>query len=75
MREEDQERTCPYCGIDKVLKWSNTFEGKSLYKVHKCGGCGRKVTVKMPFMGSGDDSWGKDLDKRVEEDEAKSQKE
>lgn len=66
IQESDQKNICPYCG-NKHLKWKSKFDGTSHYKEHVCS-CGRKVTIKVPFMGSGHDSWSKDLDKRVEEE-------
>ncbi|MBW2997275.1 hypothetical protein KY349_02970 [Candidatus Woesearchaeota archaeon] len=77
MQEDEQKHVCAYCGKrTDPRKWMSTFEGTAHYKELKCT-CGRKVTVKVPFMGSGDDSWGKNLDNRVEDEEEdpKSQKE
>ena len=44
----------------------------SHYKTQQCL-CGRKVTIKVDFIGSGHDSWSKGLDMRIEE-ESKSLK-
>jgi DNA-directed RNA polymerase subunit RPC12/RpoP len=65
IRESDQKQVCPYCGSSTRAKsWSSLFDSNSHYKVLQCG-CGRKITMKMGFIGSGHDSWG--LDKKVEE--------
>ncbi|MBI5881129.1 hypothetical protein HZB90_03295 [archaeon] len=40
------------------------LDSNSHYKVLQCG-CGRKITMKMDFIGSGHDSWG--LDRKIEE--------
>ncbi|MFC1741525.1 hypothetical protein ACFL3V_03240 [Nanoarchaeota archaeon] len=71
--EDDLKRSCPYCGSSTTLrKWRSVFSTcNSHYKECDCK-CGHKVSVKMPFMGSGHDSWNKDLknlDKRIEEEE------
>ena len=77
IREKDQKNVCTYCGNSLIsMDWDSAFEGDSLYKVLHCT-CGRKVVVKMPFMGSGHDSWSKttNLDKKIEEVDSESQKE
>jgi DNA-directed RNA polymerase subunit RPC12/RpoP len=72
--ENDQKNTCPYCGKNiRSKRWKSVFDYNSLYKEVHCT-CGKRVTIKMPFMGSGDDSWSKNLDKRIEEVDSESQK-
>lgn len=64
---------CPYCGKDTDRKqWRSVFDSSnSHYKECSCS-CGHKVTVRVPFIGSGHDDWNKrfrSLDKRIEEEE------
>jgi DNA-directed RNA polymerase subunit RPC12/RpoP len=72
--EADQKHACPYCGKNTALKqWESVFDVSNLhYKECRCS-CGHRVTVKVPFMGTGHDSWNKEirknLDKRIEEEE------
>jgi hypothetical protein len=75
MRDADQQQVCPYCGRrTDGGKWESVFDNSNFhYKMHRCE-CGRKVTVKVDFMGSGHDCWSKGLDRRIEEVEAKSLK-
>ena len=69
MQEDEQKHICAYCGKRaNPKKWKSRFDGDAHYKELKCT-CGRKVTIRVPFMGSGDDSWSMDLDKRVKEAE------
>jgi hypothetical protein len=74
IRERDLQRACPYCGRKTdASKWESLFDHSNFhYKTQDCI-CGRKVTVKVDFIGSGHDSWSKGLDMRIEE-ESKSLK-
>ena len=67
IQESDQKQVCPYCG-NKHQRWESVFDGHNHYKEHRCT-CGRRVMIKMSFMGSGDDSWSKNLDRMIEEEE------
>ncbi|MBW2971886.1 hypothetical protein KY359_02520 [Candidatus Woesearchaeota archaeon] len=75
IRESDQKHACPYCGRStESRRWKSSFATSNFhYKTHQCE-CGRNVTIKMSFMGSGHDSWTKDLDMRIEEVDSESQK-
>ncbi|MBN1544112.1 hypothetical protein JW898_01465 [Candidatus Woesearchaeota archaeon] len=80
MRESDQKNVCPYCGRKAdPLKWESVFDHTNFhYKTHQCE-CGRRMTIKMSFSGSGHDSWNgvsgvKCLDKRIEEVDSESLK-
>ncbi len=65
---------CPYCGTNHPSQlWSSSFAYNDHYKVLNCS-CGRRITIKMPFMGSGHDSWSKGLDKKIAEVDAEFQK-
>ncbi len=65
IRESDLKHACPYCGRStQTRKWESSFDSNKHYKVLECM-CGRKVSIRMPFSGSGHDDWG--LDKKVEE--------
>jgi DNA-directed RNA polymerase subunit RPC12/RpoP len=71
--EADQAHACPYCGKNTAIKrWKSVFDASNMhYKECVCS-CGHRVTVKVDFMGSGHDSWNKNLrnlDKRIEEEE------
>ncbi len=75
IREKDQRHSCPYCGNDtEVPRWKSKFDNNMHYKELVCR-CGHKVSIKMRYMSCGDDHWNKDLDKRIEEVDAKSKKE
>ncbi len=70
IREDDQVRGCPYCG-KKVSpkKWRSGFSDTNAhYKEFRCS-CGKRLSIRMDFMGSGDDSWHRNLDRRIEEEE------
>jgi len=72
--ETDLKDVCPYCGRHNAsMLWNSTFDNNVLYKELNCS-CGRKVSVKMPFIGSGHDSWQKSIDKKVEEADAEFRK-
>src|SRR3989338_6674626 len=48
---------CPYCFIDVSKKvWTSQFHASIHYKTFHCS-CGKKLSVKAPFEGSGHDSW------------------
>ncbi len=71
--QEDQLKVCPYCGkTPDIKKFKSSFDGSnSHYKDMLCS-CGKRISIKVPFAGSGHDSWNKkikDLDKRIEEEE------
>ena len=71
--QEDQLKTCPYCGkTPDIRNFRSAFnEMNGHYKDMVCG-CGKSISIKVPFAGSGHDSWNKrfkDLDKRIEEEE------
>ncbi|MBW2964291.1 hypothetical protein KY363_02425 [Candidatus Woesearchaeota archaeon] len=73
MNEDHHGQSCPYCGKDTDRKqWRSVFSTcNSHYKECTCA-CGHKVTVRVPFIGSGHDSWNsrfRNLDKRIEEEE------
>lgn len=74
--EDNLSKNCPYCGRGVTLRhWRSVFnECNKHYKECTCK-CGHKVTVNVPFMGSGDDSWSENLDSRIEdaEDNEKSE--
>lgn len=71
--EEDLTQVCPYCGKKPDPEdFSSEFDETNFhYKELKCS-CGKRLSIKMKFMGSGHDSWNKklrDLDCMVEEEE------
>ena len=72
--EKDQKRACPYCGRStQSHDWKSHFNNNAHYKELNCK-CGKKVSVKVDFMGTGHDSWAKGLDKKIEEADKESQK-
>lgn len=75
MNSVDQKVVCPYCGKKTSDKgWSSLFDCSNFhYKTRSCE-CGRISTIPVGFMGSGHDSWNKDLDMRIEEADSESQK-
>lgn len=66
--ESDQTNFCPYCKRDlSNTKWKSTWHGATHYKSADCT-CGRCLTLRADFHGSGHDSWdGKDNWKDVVE--------
>jgi hypothetical protein len=72
MSEKDQKASCPYCGrCTQDHKWESQFHDNAHYKEQHCE-CGRKLSIKMDFMGTGHDSW--NLDRKIAEADSKSQK-
>lgn len=66
---KDSMGVCPYCNKNiSELRFESTFDLNSLYKELQCN-CGRKISFKMSWIGSGHDNWEKrnNLDKRIEE--------
>jgi len=57
VREMHLKETCIYCGHDlRDKKWTALHHREKLYMTHKCT-CGRHMVVRLPFLGSGHDSW------------------
>ncbi len=56
-KADDQKAQCGYCGeiFDKKF-WQSHFESELHYKKFLCK-CGKEVTIKVDFIGSGHDSW------------------
>ncbi|MFH1510785.1 MAG: hypothetical protein ABIF10_03775 [Candidatus Woesearchaeota archaeon] len=53
--EDHFRKACVYCG--KELKgWKPMHVSEVFYSMVRCG-CGKKAVVRMPFLGSGHDSW------------------
>ena len=51
------KNSCFYClKSDEEMVWKSDFESDMHYKVHKCD-CGRESRLRMPFYGSGDDTF------------------
>lgn len=65
--EEDQADSCPYCGA-RLSDWKSEFLEKFHYKICLCG-CGKKISIKVDFLGSGHDSWNGVTDTVIESDE------
>ena len=65
---ETSRDNCPYCGTDiRDLMFRTKFELNFHYKELECN-CGRKISFKMSWIGSGHDNWNKkNLDTRIEE--------
>jgi len=56
-KEEHLKEVCLYCGRSMENKhWLSMHHREILYKILHCE-CGRKAMVRMPFFGSGHDSW------------------
>jgi hypothetical protein len=73
--EADQRHSCPYCGKSvAALHWKSLFDfDNSHYKEFNCS-CGRRMTIKVGFVGSGHDSWNS-IEKKIMEADAQSRKE
>ena len=57
--EDNFREQCIYCGRSmEDRKWQTLHHREVLYKITHCE-CGKKAMIKMPFFGSGHDSWSK----------------
>jgi hypothetical protein len=57
-REIDQREKCLYCSNSlKNNKWYSLFLINHHYKETNCDGCGRRVSIKINFIGTGHDFW------------------
>lgn len=66
IRESNIKDVCPYCGRNVENKvWNSRFWLNTMYKELRCS-CGHKLSVKMPFISSGDEK-SKKLDEKIEE--------
>tara|TARA_Y100000310_G_scaffold193278_1_gene193247 strand:+ start:5377 stop:5649 length:273 start_codon:yes stop_codon:yes gene_type:complete len=54
-REEDQKVSCFYCNADAVERWDKKHDGEKLYKMQKCGDCGKENRITTHSHGSGHD--------------------
>ena len=62
--QKDLKEKCPYCGSGlKKEDWRSEFEAFHHYKHNKCG-CGKTVSIKVDFHGSGHDDWS-GLEKKI----------
>jgi hypothetical protein len=58
VNEINQRAECPYCRKSLTGKdWESIFEFWHHYKQTNCDGCGRNISVKVHFTGSGHDCW------------------
>lgn len=74
MSEEDQLKACPCCGKRSGRRhWRSMFDTSNIhYKECNCSECGYRMTIKVPFIGTGHDSWNRkfrNIDSRIEEEE------
>lgn len=58
IQEKDTENICPYCWRPLSENWESEFQFDKHYKTTVCE-CGKKVTVRVNFFGSGHDYWHK----------------
>jgi|GEM_PF-3600185 len=55
--ESDLTNFCPYCKKDlSNAQWKSSFHSSAHYKETTCG-CGKCLSVRTEFHGSGHDSW------------------
>ena len=60
--------SCIYCGRKLAGKpWKAIHSRERLYSALKCD-CGKKAMIRMPFYGSGHDSWNHHDTKEAETD-------
>ena len=71
LKEEDLRVICPYCKESlKEKEWKSHFELEHHYKTTDCK-CGKTISIKVDFHGSGNDEWNKkSLEKVIEEKNA-----
>jgi len=56
----NQRFECPYCHNNLQRKdWGSNFDLTHHYKEAHCDQCGRTISVKVHFNGSGHDCWDK----------------
>lgn len=53
---DDSKHTCIYCGTQIKKDWQSEFVEKIHYKSTVCT-CGKKISITVPWEGSGHDSW------------------
>lgn len=53
--EKHQRHICIYCR-NPATNWQSEFYNAHHYKTSICS-CGRKLSIRMDFMGSGHDEW------------------
>lgn len=71
LREAEGKLYCLYCGQKHEMReWRSEIIGDKHYKTIKCRKCRKKSCIKVKFMGSGHDDWGK-LEKKVMKEEKK----
>lgn len=60
VNEVHQRLECPYCKNDLVEnRWESDFNLQHHYKRTECEKCGREISIKVNFNGSGHDCWDK----------------
>lgn len=66
-RHWDVDDKCIYCKKEIKIVLESEHDVKFHYKVAKCGECGRKLSIRVPFSGSDHDPYKttKDLEKRL----------
>jgi DNA-directed RNA polymerase subunit RPC12/RpoP len=57
VQEQDLKHQCAYCSHDMGDDWSSQFDRARHYKGASCQNCGKQVTMKVDFDGSGHDDW------------------
>jgi len=63
--ENDLKTHCCYCN-SKLKDWKSEFLTNTHYKTCVCS-CGKKVSVKVDFMGSGHDEWENEEESDIEQ--------
>lgn len=68
INEQNQKEICPYCKRNLDGKsWKSEFNSDHHYKTTMCG-CGKTISIKMSFYGSGHDDWqNKKLEDKIEQ--------
>ena len=57
LNEQHQKETCPYCRKNlESSRWNSEFSNHQHYKTTKCS-CGKLISIRMDFHGSGHDNW------------------
>mgnify|MGYP001617122225 CR=1 FL=1 len=63
VKEIHQRLECPYCKNDlSENRWNSSFHIEHHYKMTGCEQCGREISIKVNFNGSGHDCWDKNSD-------------
>ena len=70
VNEEDLKDICVYCSENlSDAEWQSEFLCNTHYKTTLCN-CGKKISVKVDFLGSGHDQWGNGCDKVIAKDKS-----